>query len=373
MILELIYKYLDNQASEKEVEIIFNWIETSEENKAKFIELKKTWLLTQTNSGLPLDQNNFQDVKNEIKSIEKKKRFNYLKYAAVLIIFLGITFIIKTISTNNNTITNSIVIENENGNINLIQTDQNKTIVNENGEIIGQQNANEIVYTPNNTKKALAYNTIKVPYGKTFKLTLSDGTIVHLNAGTKFKYPTQFNLNNPRQVFLTGEAFFKVTKDAKRPFKVNTQSVNVNVLGTTFNLSAYPDDLTTHCELVEGSVKLTQSNNPKNSTLLKPNEKSSFSLNNNKFTTTATDISPYIAWVYGDLVFKNQTFKDLTIKLERAYGVKIINKNKQLAIEKFSGTINFKTSSVEDFLNLLKYDTPFNFYRKNNTTIEITN
>lgn len=370
MILELIYKYLDNQASEKEIEIIFDWIEASELNKAKFIELKKTWLLTQCSS--KPEKNAYKPVKNQIQSPKNKNKFSFIKYAAILILLISIAYIFKTTATKNSSTTNSIVIENENGEINFIEENENKPILNQKGKVIGQQHANEIIYIPNSTQKPLAYNTIKVPYGKTFKLKLSDGTIVHLNAGTEFKYPAQFSLNSPRQVFLTGEAFFKVTKDKKRPFKVNTKSVNVNVLGTTFNLSAYPDDLTTHCELVEGSVKLVENKNPKNNTLLQPNEKVSFNITNNLFTTEKTDINPYIAWVYGDLVFNNQTFNDLTIKLERAYGVKIINNNKKLAAEKFSGTINFKTSSLERFLNLLKNDTPFNFKRSKNT-IEITN
>ena len=102
----------------------------------------------------------------------------------------------------------------------------------------------------------MVYNTLKIPYGKKFEVQLSDGTIVHLNAGTSLRYPVQFVKNQSRQVYLTGEAFFEVSKDKAHPFTVNTQEVNVEVLGTKFNVNSYTEDVSTDVVLVEGKVSL---------------------------------------------------------------------------------------------------------------------
>src|SRR5690606_36367432 len=106
----------------------------------------------------------------------------------------------------------------------------------------------------------LAYNTLKIPFGKKFRLQLSDGTMVHINSGSTLKYPIKFIAGENRQVYLDGEAFFDVAKDKKHPFIVNADNLNVRVLGTHFNVSNYPEDAVTDVVLVEGSVGMYRSN-----------------------------------------------------------------------------------------------------------------
>jgi transmembrane sensor len=367
MITELILKYLNNEASEKEITSIFKWIEASEENKAKFIELKKAWVLTASNNTQKAIS--WKTIK---KQTIKRRRYSLLKYAAILIIVFGIGQAIYLNQKPNTPVINEVVLELSDGTTKSLNKTQEEIIVDSNGNIIGKQESNEIIYQTRNSNKEIAYNTLKTPYGKTFKLTLSDGTIVHLNSGTVFKFPEQFVESKNREVYLTGEAFFEVAKNPEQPFIVHSNSINIEVLGTVFNVSAYDDDFTTHCELVEGSVRLSETGNYNNNTLLSPNQKFTWNKNTKSFEKQEVDVKTYTAWVYGELIFKNEPFEILSKKLERTYGIKIINNNNYLASQRFTGTINIKESSIESIFDLLKLDTPFN-YSKNENTIKISN
>lgn len=372
MISELIFKYLNNEASEDEVALVFEWLEKSEENKKDFIALKKVWALSQTSENI--NKSAFLKLKKQLKKHNKKKKFALWKYAAIIVLAIGLTKTISVIINNKTSnFENNIVIENSDGTIDYILEKETKNIIDTRGNIIGKQTASEIIYSQNSPKaKTVLYNTIKIPYGKTFKITLSDGSIVHLNSGTSFKYPTQFNSTDQRKVFLNGEAFFEVSKDKNRPFIVHSNEIDIEVLGTKFNLSSYEDDLTTHCELVEGLVKISESKNHKNNAILTPNHKFTWDNIKNEFLIENVDVKIYTAWIYGELIFKNEPFQYLSKKLERTYGVTIKNDNKNLAFQEFTGTLKIKESRIEDILDLLKLDTPFSYSRDENL-IEISN
>ena len=114
--------------------------------------------------------------------------------------------------------------------------------------------------------------TVSVPAGQRTHLTLPDGTTVWLNARTTLSYPTSFN-SNERTVFLQGEAYFEVSKNRHKPFIVQTQQYNIEVLGTKFDVEAYPDSKNFETTLMQGSVKVSSPQNPEQSLTLKPNEK----------------------------------------------------------------------------------------------------
>jgi len=366
----LIFKYLNHNASEEEVTAIFEWIESSEENKSQFIALKKIWVLTALEEySKPVG---WGKIEKEISKSKKRKRFKLWKYAAIFLILVGLGKTVSIISNSESTTSNEVVLELENGDINYITETQDKNLLNNKGKVIAEQHANEIVYQPNATTKNIAYHTLKVPYGKTFKVTLSDGSIIHLNSGTTFKYPEQFDIESSRKVYLTGEAFFEVAKDELRPFIVHSNKVDVEVLGTKFNLSAYPDDESIQTVLVEGSVRLSESANTLNNTILSPNYRATWNEISKTFKTERVDVNTYIAWTYGELVFNEASFTAISKKLERSFNVKIINNNNFLATQKFTGTINIKESSVENILDLFKLDTHFK-YSIHDNIIEITN
>ncbi|UAM97704.1 FecR family protein [Polaribacter litorisediminis] len=368
MIQNLIFKYLNNQASENEVSKVFDWIEQSEENKQEFIRLKKLWMLSGSYSNT---KNLFEwnKIKNKL-SAPKKSIFNQvLKYAAVLVLLVAGAHYITTISVKTeekNTVENFVILEKSSGTIEYISDKKDKIVKDTLGNIIAKKNNKELIYYKNPSTKKTIYNTIKVPFSKTFKVVLSDGTIVHLNAGTSFTYPEQFNLANNRKVSLQGEAHFEVFKDKTKPFIVEANDVNIEVLGTTFNLSNYEEDGFIDCVLTEGSVRLSERDNQENAIFLQPNQKVTWQKNKSSFI--AKDVNPenYTAWIHGELVFHKDSFTNISKKIERYYNVKIINNYTFLASQEFTGTIKIKESNVENILELFKLDTPFTYKKKQN-------
>ena len=265
---------------------------------------------------------------------------------------------------------NEITLQLENGDIQVISAGKKSQIADSEGNVVGNQNGNKIVYDTKTPAEKLIYNTLKIPYGKRFELQLSDGTIVHLNSGTTLKYPVKFIAGENRQVFLDGEAFFDVTKDKTHPFVVNADNLNVRVLGTHFNVSNYPEDNFTDVVLVEGSVGLYTAKeqfNAEKNTILKPGFKGSFSKINNQIKTKAVVTDVYTAWIKGGLTFRDMTFKDISKKLERHYNITIVNQNGKLSNEKFNAS--FGDEPIAKVLSYFNEIHGINYTLRNNEVL----
>ena len=365
MISEILHKYLSNEATEQEIQTLFEWIDASEENKKQFIAAKKIWAITSlSNSAL--------EETPVIQIQPKNKILKYLKFAAVFLVLLGLGKLAFNLSQKTQS-SKEIVLEWADGRSEIItKNNQEKLVLDQNRNLIAKKFPNQIIYFGKVQDKKLVYSTLKVPYGKRFKLQLSDGTVVSLNSGTTLKYPEQFGLNGKRNVYLTGEAFFEVAKDKNHPFIVHANKVEVEVLGTKFNVSAYPENPTVNSTLIEGSIEMAEAENKSNAVLLVPNQMATWQNNSKKITTKFVDTSIYTAWTKGDIAFKDTPFSTIAKIIERTYDVKIINENSDLARQSFTGSIKISESSVENILELLKRDTPFNYAIKENI-ITITN
>ena len=291
-------------------------------------------------------------------------RSNFRKYisiAASVVILLGIGFFGYKQGILNKEVqnqqkfdfkSNEIVLQLENGNVQVISEDNTVVVKDSKGNIVGNQDGNKLVYKNGTDAETVSYNIIKIPYGKKFQLQLSDGTLVHLNSGTTLKYPVKFIAGENRQVFLDGEAYFDVAKDKKHPFIVNADQLNIRVLGTHFNVSNYPEDDVTDVVLVEGSVGMYNTSEEFNSdknTILKPGHKGTFNKENTKIFTKPVITDIYTSWINGGLTFRNMSFKNIITKLERRYNVTIINKNEKLANEKFNAS--FSDESIEKVMS----------------------
>lgn len=304
------------------------------------------------------------------------ERSNFKKYisiAASIVVLLGVGFFYKqSLSTKPveqkfDFKSSDIVLQLEDGQTQIISENNSAQVKDAKGNIVGNQNGDKIVYDANTGLEKVTYNIIKIPYGKKFQLQLSDGTMVHLNAGTTLKYPVKFIAGENRQVFLNGEAFFDVAKDKKHPFIVNADALNVRVLGTHFNVSNYPEDAATDVVLVEGSVGmygLNEEFDATKNTVLKPGYKGSFNRENNAISTKAVITDIYTSWINGGLTFRNMTFKNIITKLERRYNVTIVNKNEKLANEKFNAS--FKEESIENVMSYFNDIHGINYTIKNN-------
>lgn len=373
---ELIDKYLNDSIDGVEREKLRIWLE-KEKNQTKF----KAILESHYYINLGLQE---VDLKKEysllLNKLEghslNKRRSNSVWYqrAAVLIGMLGLGYIMYiTIGNSDETYIdqNAITIKQENGKIQVIKEDGSLEIVNSAGKVIGKQNGGQLDYknvkerdSANPLNQTLTYNELVVPYGKKIKLVLSDGTLVHINSGTSFKYPVKFLKDSDRKVFLNGEAFFEVTKSKTSPFIVNTDEIDIRVLGTKFNLSAYQDDEAASAVLVEGSVevyKVGELGEDNNKFLLFPGHIATWNKSKNSMEIAIIDVNEYTSWINGQIIFKVRPFPEILKVLERHYNVSITNNYNFLDSQRFFA--KFDTETIEQVMTYFQSSIPFTFTR----------
>jgi hypothetical protein len=214
---------------------------------------------------------------------------------------------------------------------------RNGTIVLNNDSVI--QAANDV---PN------VMNQLVIPYGNQSKLILSDNTVVWLNAGSRLVYPTFFN-GKTREVLLFGEAFFEVSKNTEKPFIVKTSDIEIKVLGTQFNVSAYAEDKVIQTVLKEGSVEICQNNATifDGKIVLKPNQMASFSKNSNETKLYDVDANYYTLWTKGLLSFDDIDFNRILKKVERFYNISVNFSEPVLGTIRISGKLDLKQNRDE--------------------------
>ncbi len=217
-------------------------------------------------------------------------------------------------------------------------------------------------------------NEINTKNGSKTNMVLPDGTKVWLNAGSKLTYDNDYGINL-REVNLSGEAYFDVVKNRKKPFIIHTSKINIKVLGTAFNVSCYPNEKNTETSLVRGSLEVTMKEGG-GKIILKPNEKLIVSNNRipvkltpdtsrNIFELSRLSIMPKdntiveTSWVNNKLVFRAETFEEVAHKMERWYGVVIVIADEKLKSEKFTGI--FEKETISQALNALQITTSFSF------------
>lgn len=373
----LIVKFINNQANIEDINELTHWLETNEVNKILFEEFVKTNYLTDFVMSNYDTERAKAELLNKIRSsdklVVKRKYSTYLKYAAILVVGIVGTYLYQSKDnlaiSKSELITNdlAITLQMEDGSIQTINADQSKNVTDKNGKIIGKQDKNTIVYG-DNKNKTLAYNTLKIPYGKRFQLKLSDGTKVYLNSGSSLRFPIQFLKDNQREVYLTGEAFFEVTKDKQHPFTVKSTKMNVEVFGTKFNVNAYPDESKAQVVLVEGKVGLYQETKTANDMVfLKPGFMGTKANGHDVISTQAVFTETYTSWINGGLVFRNTTFDEIIKKLERHYNVTFINNNKTLGKEVFNA--RFDNESIDQVLKYLNESFAIKYKIQNNKII----
>lgn len=202
----------------------------------------------------------------------------------------------------------------------------------------------QLVYTiaDEGKKSSEKYNSIETPRGGQYQLHLPDGTKVWLNAASSLKYPASFYSLKVRSVELVGEAYFEVAKDKAHPFIVKSKGQEVEVLGTHFNVNAYPDEQVIKTTLLEGAVKLNKH------LVLKPGEQSL--LMDGKFNVTEVNVNDAVDWKNGEFVFTNEALTSILKKVSRWYDVEIVYTHSPVNMPTFTGSI----SRFENLSSVLK-------------------
>lgn len=210
-----------------------------------------------------------------------------------------------------------------------------------------------------------ATNTITVPEGQRVNLTLPDGTVVWLNARSEIVYPAVFS-QSKREVQLNGEAYFEVTHNAKKPFVVQTQKCDIEVLGTRFNVEAYSDSDDFSASLMEGSVKVMDNSRRVAPVMLKPDQE--VHLKGGKLLVSAIDDYDHFRWREGLVCFKNVDFHELMTRFEKCYGISIVVENKNLKEYTCSGKFRI-SDGVDNALRILQKDAKYTFERNEDNSV----
>lgn len=381
-----ILKYLDHSASPTEMRAVEDWINSSPKNSKEFNRLKAVYIAAtfdDTAKTTNVEDGYLRFKKNIGQKPQNRKTILWnapLKYAATIVMIIGISYLFYDKPFYNDTTAivpvknhpqneDAITLKLENGNIQIIKEDGSSEVVDSDGNEIGTQQGNSLQYNNRIIPEKLTYNTLTVPYGKRFDIILSDSSHVVLNSGTSLKYPVKFIKGQSREVYLTGEAFFEVTKNTEQPFIVNTNELNIRVFGTKFNVSAYPEDDATNTVLVEGSVGLYQedSYDSAKTTFLTPGHLASLNKTNKDISVESAETAIYTAWMTGSIIFRHVPFNNIIKKLERHYNVSIINSDGALNEELF--TASFDNQPLERVLKTFKDNYGIDYTINNDTII----
>ncbi len=207
--------------------------------------------------------------------------------------------------------------------------------------------------------------SVSAPKGQKARMVLPDGSEVWLNAASQIVCGNHFN-QKERLVYLEGEAYFKVAKDTKRPFIVQTKDVKVKVHGTTFNVNTY-DETETEVTLLEGAVELMTETNP--SLHLKPNEKGVYNRQTNQLTMEATDAAFAIDWTMNRIRFRDESLASIMRRLERCFDIEVTISNDSLGKKRFTGDFS-RNETIEQLFDVMSSNHNFNYSIKGNA-IEI--
>ncbi len=196
------------------------------------------------------------------------------------------------------------------------------------------------VYQTSQKDKSFAvsqtYKELSVPKGRKMQITLTDGTIISLNGDTRLKYPLEFN-GHTRVVYLSGEAHFKVAKNPSKPFIIHTDKTDTRVLGTVFNVKAYPGETATILTVEEGRVQFSLKADPMKQIILIANQQG-IATGDQTLDHQQVYAGGYTAWKDGKLIFNNLSLNEIVPLLNRWYNVRVTIGNHKLMKERFTGT-----------------------------------
>ena len=244
---------------------------------------------------------------------------------------------------------------------------------------------NSTTRNPGEQPVAANLHEVSTRNGTRTRINLPDGSVVWLNAGSKLVYDKNFD-NEIREVTLTGEAYFDVAKNVHRPFIIHAGKMNIRVLGTLFNVKSYPGENITEASLIRGSIEVTIKDRPSEKIILKPNEKITVSndpVEVNAGTAPPEKNEPIVAishlnyekkdstyietsWVENKLIFRNESFKDLAVRMERWYGVTMHFENEEVQRLRFNGSF-IRIESVQQAMEALQITGDFRYSIHDNT------
>lgn len=230
-------------------------------------------------------------------------------------------------------------------------------VANQGNASITKTSGNGLIYHTQpheNPADKISFNTLSTPRGGQYSLTLSDGTRVWLNAASSVTYPSAFS-DQERRVEVSGEVYFEVAHIANKPFRVSSKGQFIEVLGTHFNVDAYPENSSLKTTLLQGSVKVSSSGK---TVLLKPGEQAN--LSGGMLKKAEADTEQAIAWHNGDFIFNGQRVEEIMNTISRWYDVDIEYANQIDGKQTFSGVVS-RSKNLSAVIKMLKAGTSMKF------------
>ena len=372
-ISELIYKQLTGSINEEEEQLLNEWCESSQKNASLYNKLLNTsYLHTQYGKWRVIKNNSEKSRQQMLERIhsEKKSRFLWFKnVAAILIVGLFVTLSYYLYDSNvkykallAKQETEQYLASIRHGETKAtLTTDSGKKVVLGSSVESNEKAINSLKKESNNTvviketsidADRIAINNLEIPRGGEFHIILEDSTEVWLNAESSLKYPDHFK-DDCREVEITGEAYFKVAKDAKRPFYVNTSGHKVMVYGTEFNIFSYDDEQYVYTTLVSGSISLQPNDNSNTELFLTPGHQAIYAKEDNSTFVQPVKTDVVTSWKDGMFVFENKTLEQIMRQLSRWYDFTYKFKDAKVANTEFMGKVP-RYGKFGDVLDILE-------------------
>ena len=346
---ELLVRILENRADSEEIRYFSKWME-GWENRVYFEKFKKIWNFSAGSHASPemlaagiRDYRLFME-----KSLKPKMRITLMwrigSVAAVLLMILSSVLWLRKdvpeVSSGEKYAVSSgrgVILKLADSKEIILSDSLNLTGVAGEWVSVNKVDHRGIVYKIKDLteieKEELCYNQIIVPAGERFLVQLSDGTKVWINSESALRYPAYFG-KHMREVEARGNVYFEVAKDSARPFVVVSRELTTEVLGTRFEVNTYGDRDEVSATLVEGSVRV---NVGSRFVVIKPNQQFMFNTKSGTIEVNEVDAARRVMWKDGILVIDNEAFRDVVWKLERWYGVSIVNETGLVFTQSFSG------------------------------------
>ena len=380
-IAELITRHLAETLTDDETQKLNSWRAASPENEALFQKLCSHQHIAQhiehrKNFDAP---KGWQQVEQKMKRTHRKQFYlKVAQYAAIFIVPLIIGILVITLPQQmENDMAQQLsekghlilpgekkaVLTLGNGEVIALTALQDTRLKEKDGTAIQVDSAtlNYQAVKKNTSAIQEVYNKVEIPRGGEYSLLLSDGTRVRLNSMSSLRFPVHFS-GTTREVELQGEAYFEVSKNGK-PFIVKTGNKQVEVLGTTFNISAYQGE-EYQATLLTGSVRVHTSQGENQ--LLKPSEQARIAPGTDEISVRKVDTYLYTSWIQGRIYFKDQRLEDIMKSLTRWYDMTVIYKNEKLKNLKFGCNVD-RYKDITPFLELLESTGKVTITIKDNT------
>ena len=359
---DLIYRVLAGEVDEVERKEFETWLRENDEHRVFFEKIERAWY-----TGKYAARWKNVEMSAAWKAVEhgreqrQRRRFRRIGWgvAASVAVLVGITWIVGQREEGSlvSVVAQSSVVKPGEAKARLVLSSGvevelgcvNGDIINEKGgPILNGKEYIDYSKQENTLQGDVVYNELIVPPGGEYRLVLADRTVVYMNSESRLKYPVMFGGKN-RMVELEGEAYFEVRRDSSRPFIVHAGDQRVTVLGTSFGMTCYANEVNDYTTLVSGKVKV-ELQQGKQAFVLKPGTQVEYNKESGMVRERRVDVAEFVAWKEGKYVFKQKRLEDILSTLSRWYDFEVFYQNSEMKEVLFSGELR----RFDDFNYLLQ-------------------